>query len=552
MTKRIFRSILLAAAAVLLGSLIIIMGCLYSYFGGVQEKELKQELLFAAAAVESEGMDYLTSLPDSSTRITWIAADGTVLFDSEADAAQMENHGDREEVREALRSGSGSSTRYSATLTEKTLYRASRLSDGTVLRASIRQAAVVLLVLGMIQPILLVALLAVVLSAVLARRMAKKITEPFNALDLDHPLENDTYEELAPMLGRINRQRQELALRLSDLQKKTDEFAQVTAHMREGLVLLDENGTILSINPAAQKLFGAGRQSAGQDFLTVDRSHEMRTAMEQARSEGHSEVRMARAGREYQFDLSRISSGGKAVGTVLLAFDVTERVYAERNRREFTANVSHELKTPLQSVLGSAELIEQGLVKPEDLPRFAGHIRTEAARLLTLIEDIIRLSQLDEGEVQPCETVDLGAVAAEAAAALQDAAAAKEVSLTLQCEPVTVSGVRRLLYEIVYNLCDNAVKYNVAGGSVSVTVAAEPSQAVLTVSDTGIGIPEEHQSRVFERFYRVDKSHSKESGGTGLGLSIVRHAAQYHHAAVALQSRPGEGTTVTVAFPRQS
>ena len=549
MTKRIFRSTLLVAVIVLLASAVLLLGCLYDYFGGVEKNTLAEELELASAGVEADGVSYLEALPDDVCRVTWIAPDGTVRYDSETDAAGMENHADRQEVRDALRTGIGSSERYSATLMEKTVYRAARLSDGSVLRVSRQQAAILLLVVGMLQPVLLVAVLAIILSALLSKRMAKKITAPFEALDLAHPLENDTYPELSPMLGKINRQHREISLQLAALQKKTEEFAQVTSCMREALVLLDENGWILSINPAAQRLFAAGAESVGQDFLTVERSAALRGALLAAKRDGHSEMRMTRGGRIYQFDISRTESGGSVTGLVLLAFDVTEQVQAEENRRAFTANVSHELKTPLQSVLGSAELIEDGVVKPEDLPRFAGHIRREAARLLALIEDILQLSRLDEGEALAEEDADLGAVAAEAAEALQQQAETAGVTLKTDCACAKVHGVRRLLYEIVYNLCDNAIKYNHAGGSVCVAVTQEAESAVLTVEDSGSGIPEADQPHVFERFYRVDKSHSREQGGTGLGLSIVKHAALYHHAAISLSSKEGIGTTITVRFP---
>ena len=373
--------------------------------------------------------------------------------------------------------------------------------------------------------------------------------DPLNRLDLEHPLENDAYEELAPLLSRINYQHKEIDAQLRTLRQKTDEFTQITGSMQEGLVLLDEKGTVLSINHAACKLFQADEGCVGRDFLTVDRSHELRLAMETAREKGHSQLRCQRNGREYQLDMSRIQSGGETVGTVLLTFDVTEQEYAERNRREFTANVSHELKTPLQGIVGSAELIQSGMVKPEDMPRFVGHIHDEASRMVTLVEDIIRLSQLDEGDAMPTETVDLLALSQEAVTNLQDAAAKQQVSLSVDGGHAPVTGVRRLLYEVIFNLCDNAIKYNVPDGTVKVQVSSENGISSVTVSDTGIGIAPEHQSRVFERFYRVDKSHSKASGGTGLGLSIVKHAVQYHHGDIHLTSKPGEGTVIRITFP---
>ena len=549
MTKKIFQSILLVAGCVLLASLLIIMGFLYDYFGGVEENQLRDELSLAAAAVEDGGTDYLSQLTADRYRLTWIAADGSVLYDTKTDAESLENHASRAEVSQALATGTGESTRYSSTLMEKTMYYAQRLDDGTVLRISISRATVGMIAVGMIQPLLIVLIVALILSGLLARRLSRRIVDPLNSLDLEHPLDNDAYEELSPLLKRIHRQHVEIQTQLRELREKTDEFTQITGSMREGLVLLDEHGSILSINAAAQTLFGADAQCVGRDFLTIERSHEISAAIQAAAGDGHSEVRAERAGRVYQFDISRITSDGKFLGTVILAFDITEQEFAERNRREFTANVSHELKTPLQGIIGSAELIENGMVKPEDLPRFVGHIHAEAARLVTLIDDIIRLSQLDEGDAMPTEPVDLLAVSQEAAENLHDAAAARNVMVSVTGQPAVLPGVRRLIYEIVYNLCDNAIKYNRDGGRVDVTVAADAGGSSITVADTGIGIAPEHQSRVFERFYRVDKSHSKASGGTGLGLSIVKHAVQYHHGRIELESTPGTGTTIRVVFP---
>ena len=419
-----------------------------------------------------------------------------------------------------------------------------------MLRISITQSSVLALLLGMLTPACVVLVAAVILSAVLARGVARRATAPLNALDLEHPLDNEAYDELSPLLLKIAHQQRQINKQVDELKKKQDELAVITQSMNEGLVLLGDTGMIVSMNPAAQRLFGADALSVGRDFLTVERDSGIRRALDKANTDGHGTAAISRGGRQYEVDASRIVSDGQAVGTVMLTFDITERAIAERQRREFTANVSHELKTPLQSIMGSAELMENGLVRPEDLPRFTGRIRMEAARLVTLIEDIIRLSQLDEGGEMPREDVDLLEIANEAAGALCDAAAAKHVRLSVSGGPVMVNGVRRLLYEIVYNLCDNAVKYNIEGGFVEISVANGDSGAILFVKDTGIGIPQEHQSRVFERFYRVDKSHSKTTGGTGLGLSIVKHAIIVHHGQIRLESAAGHGTTVTVALPQ--
>ena len=513
-------------------------------------RQLKDGLDLAAAAVGQSGEAYLKDVADNRCRLTWVAADGTVLYDTKADAATLPNHADREEIQDALQNGTGESVRYSDTLLEKTMYCARRLPDGTVLRISVSRATVGVLVVGMLQPIVLLLLLVLGLSAILAKRLSHHIVEPLNELDLEHPLDNECYEELAPLLSRINRQRGQIDRQLRELQRKTDEFSQITGSMLEGLVLLDDRWTVLSINPAAQRIFGTDSACVGQDFLTVERSHEMSAAIEAAMQTGHSEFRLHKNGRIYQLDLSRIDSATERAGAVLLAFDITEQEEAEQNRREFTANVSHELKTPLQGIIGSAELLENGMVKPEDTPRFVGHIRAEAQRLVTLIGDIIRLSQLDEGDEMPAEPVDLADLAEEAVRDLQAEADKKHVTLHCGTQSACMTGVRRLLYEIIYNLIDNAVKYNVDGGRVDIQVAGEPHNVRVTVKDTGIGIAPEHQGRIFERFYRADKSHSKASGGTGLGLSIVKHAVQYHHGSIDLQSQPGKGTQISVTFPK--
>ena len=549
MTRRIFRSTLLVGVVVLLAALALVVGVLYSYFGRVQESQLRDELSLAAVGVTQSGEDYLRQLKSNQYRITWVAADGAVLYDTQADASAMENHAQRQEVRQALAYGEGESSRYSSTLLQKTVYYAKLLPDGTVLRLSSVRVTAGVLMLNMLQPLLLLVIAVLILSGVLAGRLAKRITEPLNRLDLENPLENDTYEELAPLLRRMEHQRRQIDRQMDELKQRAEEFQQITGSMNEGLVLLDENGRILSINPAAQRLLGTDNACVGQDILTVDRDVSLSDSLRTAAQEGHSEFRGRRGGREYQFDISRIQTEGRTAGTVLLVFDVTERAFAEQNRREFTANVSHELKTPLQGIIGSAELLENGMVKQEDVPRFVGHIRSEAQRLVTLIGDIIRLSQLDEGEPMPTETVDLLEVTREAAENLQTAAAARDVTVTVEGQPAELEGVRRLLYEIVYNLCDNAIKYNVTGGRMDLSVSCTGGTAAVVVRDTGIGIPADQQDRVFERFYRVDKSHSKASGGTGLGLSIVKHAVQYHHGVIELKSELGKGTEIRVTFP---
>ena len=544
MTSKIFHSTVFVAVVVLLCSLGIAMGVLYNHFTGVQVQQLKDELSLAVTGTEQYGNNFLENVEADRFRVTWIDTDGTVLFDSRVDESTMENHADREEIREAFATGSGSAVRNSSTLPEQTYYEARRLSDATVLRISANQASAWALMMDLLWPIILIAVLAICLSALLARRMAKNIVEPLNKLNLEQPLSNDTYEELSPLLRRINQQHLQIDAQMRKLQRKTDEFIQITSNMQEGLVVLDKETHIRSINTAAMRIFRAEETCVGSSFFQINRSNALRQALNDALDHGHGSTVQELDGRAYRFDMSSIQSEGKLLGAVILAVDVTEAQNAEQMRREFSANVSHELKTPLQGIIGSAELLESGMVKAEDAPRFVGHIRKEAIRLVNLIEDIIRLSQLDEGVALPTETVDMRMLAEEVKTILQPSAEEKNVSIIFSGEGFSVVGVRRMLQEIIYNLCDNAIKYNIPGGSV--TVHVENNR--LAVSDTGIGIPAEHKDRIFERFYRVDKSHSKASGGTGLGLSIVKHAAAYHKAEISLESAPGKGTIISIQF----
>ncbi len=544
MTSKIFRSTVFVAVIVLFCSLGVVMGVLYNHFTQVQIAQLKDELSLAVTGAEQYGNAFLENVEADRFRVTWIDSDGTVLFDTQVDQSTMENHADREEIREALETGVGSAVRTSSTLTEQTYYEAQKLQDGTILRISANQASAWALMINMLWSIALIALLAVALSAFLARRMATKIVEPLNKLDLEYPLANDTYEELSPLLRRISQQHRQIHAQMQKLQRKSDEFIQITSHMQEGLVVLDKETNIRSINSAAMQIFNTSVSCVGGSFFQVNRNNALRQALNDALDRGHGSVMLELEGRAYRFDMSSIQSDGSLLGAVILAVDVTQAQNAEQMRREFSANVSHELKTPLQGIIGSAELLESGMVKQEDVPRFVSHIRKEASRLVALIEDIIRLSQLDEGVSMPTETVDMLALAEDVKTILGKSAAEKNVTLSVTGNGFAIQGVRRMLHEIVYNLCENAIKYNVPGGSV--TVCAQSNR--LTVSDTGIGIPPEHHDRVFERFYRVDKSHSKASGGTGLGLSIVKHAAAYHKATIHLDSVPQKGTTITIQF----
>lgn len=548
MAGKLLRSILTVSIAVLLVSILVITSLLYRDFAEDQHTQLQHELSFAATATEQLGREYLEELPAGNHRLTWISSEGIVLFDSWADSQTMENHADREEIQEALETGSGSSYRYSSTFTEKTLYEATRIADGSVLRISISSTTAAALLVDMLYPIILIAVAAIAVSVWLARRMAKQVMQPLNDLDLDDPLSNHTYEELSPLLHRINSQHQEITLQMQLLKQKQQEFDQITGNMNEALVLLDAEHRILSINPAAHRLYQTESACEGKVFSSNQFDPDMAEALQAAEEQGHAEFMASVEESTYLFNISRIGSNNVMHGIVILAFDATEQAKAEQLRRDFTSNVSHELKTPLQSIIGSAELIENGIVQPQDLPRFIGHIRKEASRLLLLIEDIIRLTQLDDGYEMPLEEVSLWAIAKEAQETLSFAAAEKNVTVNVSGDKGILCGVQSLLFELIYNLVDNAIRYNTDGGSVLVSIADEPEQIRLCVADTGIGIAAEHQDKVFDRFYRVDKSHSRKSGGTGLGLSIVRHAVKYHHGTIELQSEVEKGTIVTITF----
>lgn len=548
MTKKIFYSIFLVAIAVLLACFSIIMGVLYDYSNTIQKNHMKDELELVAQAVETSGVQYLERLETDSCRITLVSSDGDVLYDSKTSAEKMENHAKREEIKEALKKGFGESSRYSATLTEETFYYAKKLANGNVVRVSVDHATMLTLVLGMLTPIIIVLIGALALSIFLAYRISKRIVEPLNSIDLDKPFENEAYDELAPLLTHIERQKEQIHNQYKELEVRKSEFYAVIENMNEGLVLLSGDYTVLSINPAAGAFFSASPECIGKDFLTLERNHEINKALDNAVQDGRSEIEVSRNGHEYKLNISRIGSDEQKSGVVILVFDISDKVFAERNRKEFTANVSHELKTPLQSIMGSAELLENGLVKADDVPKFIGRIRSEAARLVTLIEDIIRLSQLDESTDFPLEDADIYEIAKDEAEMLSLTAQKRNVTISVKGKSTVIHAPKQLLHEIIYNLCDNAIKYNKEGGSVEVSVGESDNNVILSVSDTGIGITLDNQSRVFERFYRVDKSHSKETGGTGLGLSIVKHTVQYLNGKISLESTVGKGTKISVAF----
>ena len=549
MTKRIFRSICLAALGVFLSSAVLFMGVVYDYFSGVQHDQLRMQTQLAAQGAANEGSRYFEGLEVEGFRITWIGAKGEVLYDSASDSAEMENHMERDEIREAFAGGSGESSRYSVTLLERAIYCAERLPDGTVLRLSMAQNTPLTLFLGILQPVCIVFAVAVLLSLFLAFRLSRAIVKPLNELDLDQPLMNQEYEEIAPLLKRMSQQQRQIRKQREELRRRQSEFETVTTGMAEGIVLLNGNKVILSINPAALRLFGTDRSCEGKYILSVNRSLQLQELLQKAGDGRHAEMVMELNGGTYQLAASPVFSEGLVSGVVLLMLDVTEKEKAEQLRREFTANVSHELKTPLHTISGSAELMAEGMVRNEDIPVFSRRIYAESQRMIRLVEDIIRLSHLDEGAGDmKWEEMDLHALAEENINVLMPEAKKRGIQVDLAGETVWVRGIRQLVSGIFYNLIDNAIKYNHREGSVRVTVEAERAGASVCVADTGIGIPAEHQERIFERFYRVDKSHSKEIGGTGLGLSLVKHAAKLHGAAIQVDSIVGEGTAIKIHF----
>jgi two-component system phosphate regulon sensor histidine kinase PhoR len=550
MKRQIYSSIFLTSVVSTLLMSVLIFFVMYGQFYNEVKKSVKKEAAVIKTGYTLSGAPFLEELKGETYRITLIKADGTVLYDSVADAASMENHIDRPEVRKALESGTGEADRASETIDKWTYYHAERLSDGNVIRVASTTDSVYSSVWSCLPYSVLGIALIAVLSAVTADKRTKRIIRPINELNLDRPFQNEVYEELTPLLSRIEKQYREIKLKADELQGKQDEFSAITGSMSEGLILVNSGGLIISMNQSAARLYGADRNYTGLDLLAVDRSARLRQIMDDALHGKTSDAVREISGRQYQYLANPVLSAGRVQGAVLLIIDITERQRAEQLRREFTANVSHELKTPLQSIIGSAELLKSGLVKSEDAPRFTERIYNEARHLVNMVDDIIRLSQLDElkGEL-PKEDIDLTALAGEVAGRLSDIARERGVSIAVRGTSVHVQSVHRLLWEIVYNLCDNAVKYNRTGGAVDITVSDREGSVELTVSDTGIGIPREDQSRVFERFYRVDKSHSRDTGGTGLGLSIVKHAAQYLGLTIRLKSVLGEGTEISVLFP---
>ena len=538
-------------ALVLAVGLAAVMGILYRNFDGQMRKELSKEAAYLAYGVEQQGVDYLKNIKDKSARITYIDQDGTVLFDNEADVSEMKNHSDRTEFQKAEKYGAGESSRYSDTLSEKTIYYALRLKDGTVLRVSGTQDSVLALVENLIFPLCGLLCLMLILSGIMASAISKRIVKPINELDLESPEENRIYEELSPLLSKIHRQNREIQNQLELAKQQQEEFALITENMQEGLIVIDKYTMILSANSSAWNLFHMDRGCQGESVYCLDREEEFRHAIEQVLSGEHTELVLKLNGSDIQLIANPVIRDKKTEGAVVLLVNVTEKLERESLRREFSANVSHELKTPLTSISGFAEIMQSGLVKCEDIPQFAGRIYKEAQRLLQLVEDVIQISQLDEEKTSyTWEPVDVYQVCKNAFESLKEKAKRLNVHLYICGEYMKMEAVRTLLEEAVYNVCDNAIKYNRNEGSVSVFLTQTAQEIQIVVKDTGVGIPKEDQDRVFERFYRVDKSHSKEIGGTGLGLSIVKHAVGALKGSVILRSEEGNGTEICMKFPK--
>ena len=551
MTQRIFRSFLIIGTAILLATLVLIFGVLYVHFTNVQMRSLQQQTALVAQGIVHEGNAYFTDLPSNEIRITWIGADGAVLYDTQSDKETMENHLQREEILQAMQNGTGTATRYSTTMTERMDYAAQKLPDGSFVRLSGAQLTVPVLLLSMIQPILAIAAIALILSLVLAYRLTRRVIQPLNDMNLDDPLSSRHLEEIEPLLRRLDSQQKQLRMQKRELERRKNEFATATDGMQDGLILLDDAGVVLSINRAAARLLGVSRFCIGKDMLTLNNSVEMQELLRKCLDGQHTQMIVPIGASPYRVEAAPVSSEEYVTGAALTIHDITEAEKAEALRREFTANVSHELKTPLQTISGCAELMKDGLVRKGDEQNFAAQIYSEAQRMIRLVDDIIRLSKLDEGglEMQK-EDIDLLALAQSAAESAGDAARDMQVAITCTGDSAKVRCVKALAVSIVQNLVDNAVKYNRTNGRVEIHVEDRAQEAVLTVRDTGIGIPEESRDRIFERFYRVDKSHSRAIGGTGLGLSIVKHAARLIGARIELQSALDEGSTFTVFIPK--
>lgn len=550
MTKRIFKNTMLIILSVLVLCGVFIMGVLYKYFNSEITDELYNEIKFISGGVEAEGLDYLEDLDDMEIRITWVDKDGTVLYDNHVDISTMDNHADREEIKEAMISSTGNSVRYSYTLSEKRVYHADRLSDGSIIRLSYVQNSIWKIMFGMIQPVLIVLILAFSIAGVLAYRLSRQIIEPLDKIDLDNPQEAEVYEEMAPFVRKIIHQNNQIKESMDALKSQKEEFTLITENMQEGLIIIDKQARILSHNSSALKLFGVVHPAEQKNVLVLNRTKEFELAVKLALDGRHNEKTIAMGEKVCNLYLNPVFDDDKVAGAIIVVTDVTEKEQREHLRREFSANVSHELKTPLTSISGIAEIIRSGIVEQKDVPEFAGKIHDEAKRLINLVEDIIKVSQLDEADsTVEKEDVNLYWLSKDVVAQLEPIAGLKDIKITVAGADKVVKGVKPIIREMIFNLLDNAIKYNKSDGEVEIVVDSDnDNRSFIMVKDTGIGIPLDQHERVFERFYRVDKSHSKEIGGTGLGLSIVKHGAILHNAQINVESQLHEGTKITVTF----
>lgn len=551
MTKKIFRTTLSASLGIVLVTILMIMGFLYNYFNRIQREQLRTQTALASQGISFEGKDYFENLKTSNVRITWVDNKGQVLYDTQSDAKHMKNHANRQEIKEAIKSGYGESTRWSATLTEKSIYAAQRLNNGTIVRLSVAQQTIFYLLLGMMSPLAIIILLAIILSVLIARYIAKKVSEPLNNIDLDHPLSNDSYEEITPLLRRLDSHQAKIQHQKLLLQKRQKEFDTIISKIKEGMILLDDQARIVSINAEALKLFQINDDWHGRFMMEVSRDLTLKDLIDQGLKGKKKEANIDIENNHYRVLVRPTTDNNRVTGLVVLLFDVTDQLQMEQLQREFTANVSHELKTPLHVISGYSELLANQMVPNEEVPQFAAKIHKESERLVKLVEDIINLSHLDEQEKLPQETVNLYDLTQKVLEGLQAKVDKKHIQINFNGEEAILRGNPVLLNSLVYNLCDNAITYNHEKGQVNVTLKNSPDTITLEVSDTGLGIAEKDKKRIFERFYRVDKSRSKIVGGTGLGLSIVKSALDFHNGSIKVDSHLGQGTTMTVLLHKQ-
>ncbi|MCC9680180.1 PAS domain-containing sensor histidine kinase [Streptococcus agalactiae] len=551
MTKKIFRTTLSASLGIVLVTILMIMGFLYNYFNRIQREQLRTQTALASQGISFEGKDYFENLKTSNVRITWVDNKGQVLYDTQSDAKHMKNHANRQEIKEAIKSGYGESTRWSATLTEKSIYAAQRLNNGTIVRLSVAQQTIFYLLLGMMSPLAIIILLAIILSVLIARYIAKKVSEPLNNIDLDHPLSNDSYEEITPLLRRLDSHQSKIQHQKLLLQKRQKEIDTIISKIKEGMILLDDQARIVSINAEALKLFQINDDWHGRFMMEVSRDLTLKDLIDQGLKGKKKEANIDIENNHYRVLVRPTTDNNRVTGLVVLLFDVTDQLQMEQLQREFTANVSHELKTPLHVISGYSELLANQKVPNEEVPQFAAKIHKESERLVKLVEDIINLSHLDEQEKLPQETVNLYDLTQKVLEGLQAKADKKHIQINFNGEEAILRGNPVLLNSLVYNLCDNALTYNHEKGQVNVTLKNSPDTITLEVSDTGLGIAEKDKKRIFERFYRVDKSRSKIVGGTGLGLSIVKSALDFHNGSIKVDSHLGQGTTMTVLLHKQ-